>query len=119
MSKNIAVVRVRGKVRVNPNAKKSLETLGLKNVNNCVILSDNPINRGQIHAVKDFVTWGEIDETTMNALKEKRGEEGKKIFRLHPPRKGWERKGIVHIYKNGGALGNRGAEINELLKRML
>jgi len=40
-------------------------------------------------------------------------------FRLTPPAKGFERKGIKIPYTNGGALGDRGTEINDLLKRML
>ena len=40
-------------------------------------------------------------------------------FKLSPPRRGLERKGIRFKYKEGGSLGYRGAEINELLKRMI
>ena len=118
MTKNFAVIRVRGKVRLNPHVRDTLATLGLKNVNNCVVLLDNPVNRGQIRAVNDYTTWGEIDDTTLNALKERRGNENRKAFRLKPPRKGWERGGIIHNYKAGGALGYRGVEINKLIKRM-
>lgn len=52
-----------------------------------------------------------------------RGEAGlsavkglKPVLRLSPPRKGYE--GIKRSYKEGGALGYRGAAINELLTRM-
>lgn len=40
----------------------------------------------------------------------------KKVFRLHPPRKGYE--GIKRSFKEGGALGYRGREIGKLLYRM-
>jgi len=40
-------------------------------------------------------------------------------FRLRPPSKGFERKGIKKPYTEGGALGYRGDAINELLKRMI
>jgi len=43
----------------------------------------------------------------------------KPIFRLAPPRKGYDRKGIKHPYSIGGALGYRGERINELLERMI
>jgi large subunit ribosomal protein L30 len=43
----------------------------------------------------------------------------KRVFRLNPPRKGFERKGIKKPFKQGGALGNRGDKINLLLERML
>ncbi len=41
------------------------------------------------------------------------------VCRLHPPRKGHKRKGIKAPYSSGGALGNRGQEINELIMRMV
>ena len=40
----------------------------------------------------------------------------KPLFRLHPPRKGYE--GIKRSYKVGGALGYRADKINVLLRRM-
>ena len=43
----------------------------------------------------------------------------KQVFRLQPPRKGYERKGIKKPYSLGGALGYRGEKINSLLERML
>jgi len=41
----------------------------------------------------------------------------KPLFRLNPPRRGYE--GIKRSFKNGGALGYRGKEINNLIKRMI
>ena len=41
----------------------------------------------------------------------------KPILRLHPPRRGFE--GIKRSFRVGGALGDRGSEIVELLDRML
>jgi large subunit ribosomal protein L30 len=40
----------------------------------------------------------------------------KPLFRLHPPRKGYE--GIKRSFKEGGALGYRGEKINLLIRRM-
>ena len=40
----------------------------------------------------------------------------KPIFRLHPPRKGYE--GVKRSFKEGGALGYRGEKINKLIRRM-
>ncbi len=115
---NLALVRVRGEVRLNVEIKDTLKFLGLKTVNNCVIIPDTPTYRGMVKKVNSYIAWGEIDEQTFAALKEKR-DESKKTFRLHPPKKGWERKGIKKPYKKGGALGYRGAEINALIKRMI
>ena len=41
----------------------------------------------------------------------------KPLFRLSPPKKGYE--GIKRSFTNGGALGYRGKEINKLLERAL
>jgi|SRR3989344_5196895 len=41
------------------------------------------------------------------------------VFRLNPPKKGHERGGIKKPFKSGGALGNRGKEISELIMRMI
>ncbi len=41
----------------------------------------------------------------------------KPIIRLHPPRKGYE--GLKRTYKEGGALGYRGKDIDALIERML
>jgi large subunit ribosomal protein L30 len=41
----------------------------------------------------------------------------KPIFRLNPPKKGYE--GIKRSYINKGALGYRGKEINKLIERMI
>jgi large subunit ribosomal protein L30 len=43
----------------------------------------------------------------------------KKVFRLKPPTKGFGRKGIKKTFKEGGALGNRGKKINELIQKMM
>ena len=40
----------------------------------------------------------------------------KPVFRLHPPRKGYE--GIKKSFNEGGALGYRGGKINDLIRRM-
>jgi len=43
----------------------------------------------------------------------------KRVFRLNPPKKGFERKGIKVPYSLGGVLGNRADKINQLLERMI
>ncbi|MDR2623083.1 MAG: 50S ribosomal protein L30 [Methanobrevibacter sp.] len=41
----------------------------------------------------------------------------KPVFRLHPPRKGYE--GVRRSFNEGGSLGFRGDSINALLKKMI
>jgi len=43
----------------------------------------------------------------------------KPVFRLRPPRKGYERKGVKQPFSIGGALGNRREKINVLIKKMI
>jgi large subunit ribosomal protein L30 len=43
----------------------------------------------------------------------------KLFFRLQPPRKGFERKGIKVQFSQGGVLGYRKEKINDLLRRMI
>ncbi len=43
----------------------------------------------------------------------------KPVFRLRPPKKGYERAGIKKPFSVGGALGYRGKKINDLLERMI
>ena len=43
----------------------------------------------------------------------------KPVFRLSPPEKGYERKGIKKPYSKGGALGYRSDKIDNLLKKMI
>jgi len=141
--KKIAIVRVRGSVNLRKEIKNTLNLLRLYRKNYCVIVEDNPSYKGMIKKVKDYVTYGEIDDETYKELIEKRGEEykgrekdrkgkinykkfilieNKKIkpfFRLNPPRKGFGRKGIKVGFKAKGALGYRGDKINDLLKRMI
>lgn len=52
-----------------------------------------------------------------NKFKYKEIPEIKPLFRLNPPKKGFE--GIKRSFNNGGALGYRGKEINKLIERML
>ena len=43
----------------------------------------------------------------------------KRFFRLKPPEKGFEKKGIKKQYSLGGVLGYRKGKINELIRKML
>ncbi len=43
----------------------------------------------------------------------------KPVFRLRPPKKGFERQGIKKTFKEGGALGFRGEAMDELVKKMI
>ncbi len=138
----LAVVLVRGLIDLNRPTRDTLQALRLHRKNHCVVIADTPVNRGMINHVKDLVAWGTVTEETFGELVAKRGIEfrarqtdsrehyhyrcleyqGKKYkpyFALNPPLKGFGRKGIKVAFRAGGALGNRGEKINDLLKRMM
>ncbi len=126
--KEIAVIRIRGLTGVRRDIKETLEMLRLRRKYACVVLKGTPSVLGMINKAKDYVTWGPIDDKTKKLLIEKRGkkfkdkdgkEKLKPFFRLSPPRKGFERKGTKVSFKIGGALGDRGEKINELVERMV
>ena len=124
---SIAVIRVRGRIRLSKATADTLDMLGLYKNNYGVIINNNPSNMGMIKKVKDYITWGVLDEDTKKILisktektKDKKGNEKlKKFVRLNPPKKGYGRKGIKKPFSLGGALGDRKEKINALIQRML
>lgn len=151
-----AVVRVTGGSKVNADIRDTMKLMNLTRPNHAVVLPENDSVRGMLFKVKDCVTWGEVDETTLAKMIKFRGRlEGDKpvddeavkahskytsiislargikkgevtyssldgfkpVFRLSPPRKGYE--GNKRSFQRGGALGYRGKGINELVERML
>lgn len=152
----IAVIRMRGTVKIKNDIRDTLAMLRLNRVNHCVLISETPQYLGMLQKTKDYITWGTIDRGTAAKLISKRGRlvggvpiddaavkamgafknveelahavaDGKAewgkvegtvpVFRLHPPRKGHE--GMKRSWQAGGALGNRGVEINKLIEKML
>ena len=122
-SEKLAVILIRGTIKVTQDKKETLKRLGLLKINNLVIVPNKKEISGMIHKVKDYVTWGVIDDETLALLKSKRKpiveKNDKLIFKLNPPRKGFERKGIKTPFSLGGALGDRKNKINDLIKRMI
>ena len=150
------VIRVLGQADVARDIRLTMELLGLNRVNHATVIPENASYKGMLQVVKDYCTFGLIDEETLAAMLTARGKivgdkpltdeyvkektefatiddlakaivaneyklkdvEGlKPVIRLHPPVKGYG--GNKRSFQNGGALGNRGDKINELVKRML
>ena len=118
----VAVVLIRGFVKMPYEIKYTLKLLGLKKKFNCVILENTNEVQGMLKKVKDYVTWGEVNKETIETLMKKRRNLSKKsnklIFALHPPVGGFEKGGIKKHFNQGGVLGYRGESINELLEKM-
>ncbi|MBR9690903.1 50S ribosomal protein L30 [Candidatus Woesearchaeota archaeon] len=130
-TRNLAVIRIRGMTGVRKEISDTLKMLNLNSKFSCVVVPKNESYEGMVKKAKDFITWGEIDSQTLKKLKEKREEQSsqaassgkpekeKKVFRLSPPRGGFERKGTKKAFRQGGALGYRKDKINDLIKKMV
>jgi len=68
------------------------------------------------HSIKSF---SELAEKLQKELKILEKLNIKPVFRMRPPSKGYERRGIKKSFVVGGALGYRGKQINNLIERML
>lgn len=124
--------------------KDTLAMLRLNRKMHSVLIKENESMKGMLNKVRNWITWGEVDDENLKILINKRGrkqvnerlnekeaeeifnkikgnekipEEIKPVFRLTPPSKGFK-KSIKQHYPDG-ELGYRGKEINELLKRMI
>jgi len=113
----IAVIRIKGEPMIKNPKRRTLEQLNLRRKHNCVILEETPVVKGMLLKVHDLVTWGKVKQETIDALKKKKAERGI-IYRLNPPRGGFERKGIKTPYSIGGALGLRD-NMDDLIARMI
>lgn len=138
------VIRIRGSVGLRNDIKDTFSMLRLNRKMNCIVLKDTDVNKGMLQKVRNWITYGEIDDNVLKYLVEKRGRklgnkrltkeesqeilnkikenqkipnEIKPVFRLSPPSKGFKKSIKQHYPK--GELGYRGKEINELLKRMI
>ena len=115
----IAIIRIKGQVKVRGDFLETMERMNLKKKYSCIVL-DKPTKEqlGMLKKVENFVAYGEISPEVYKKLVEARGQKDKKnIFRLHPPRRGIDAK--LHFGVKKGVLGNNGKEIDKLVERML
>ncbi len=68
-----AVIRLRGKHDLRSPVEDTLSMLHLTRQNHCVIVPQDPTYKGMLQVVKDFVTWGEVDEQTVAKALLRRG----------------------------------------------
>jgi large subunit ribosomal protein L30 len=114
----IAIVRVRGQARVRHDISRAMDQLNLRQKHSATVVDESPAVAGQLRKVQSFVTWGKVSEDTVKKMAARRRSEGQ-WYALQPPRKGYGRKGIKLPFSKGGALGDRGEKINDLLLRMV
>lgn len=130
-----AVVMLKGTAKVTRKVVDTLKNLRMSNINNCVIVPADGTYKGMLKRVAEYVTWGEIDQETLENLLEKKGRleakaakaaaakavkeaklESGQVFRLSPMTGGMK---TVRLNYPKGETGYRGAEINSMLKRMI
>ncbi|MEF8878921.1 MAG: 50S ribosomal protein L30 [Candidatus Thermoplasmatota archaeon] len=68
-----AAVRVKGKINIKPDTKKTLQLLNLTRANHCVILPENKKIKGMLQTAKDYITWGEINQDILSKMIQERG----------------------------------------------
>lgn len=68
-----AVIRLRGKHDLRTNVEDTLKMLHLTRQNHCVMVPQDSTFQGMLKVVKDFVTWGEVDEQTLAKALLRRG----------------------------------------------
>jgi len=83
-----------------------------------MLVGDKQITEEYIKSATSYNTFEKLSQAILdNKFKYKDIPDVKPLFRLSPPKKGYE--GIKRSFKNGGALGYRGKEINKLIGRMI
>lgn len=142
--KLLVVIRISGMIKIRKDMANTLDRLMLRRKYSCILINSNNKNLyGMLKKVRNFVSYGVIDNNIIEKLVKERGKsiegnkrkveidpnevvkglvEGKKLnefglkpfFRLHPPRGGIKSK--MHYPK--GVLGEN-KEINKLIERML
>lgn len=68
-----AVIRVRGQPDVNKDIEYTMNLFGLYRVNHCSIVPDNPVTKGMLQKIKDYVTYGEVTSETLAQMIRVRG----------------------------------------------
>ena len=77
-NKHIAIVRIHGRTGLKKKIKDTLNMLRLYKKNTCIIVPNTKEYVGMIYKVKEYVTWGEVNEKSLKLLLEKRGRLARK-----------------------------------------
>jgi large subunit ribosomal protein L30 len=70
--KQIVVVRIRGIISAQREARETLTLLHLDHTNHAILIDDRPSYKGMLQKVNSYVTWGEVTKETVVAMLEKR-----------------------------------------------
>jgi large subunit ribosomal protein L30 len=70
----LAVIRIRGRVNIDPDIRDTLNQLKLSTKHSCVLLSENETYKGMLKKVENWVAWGPVKTETAKKLIMKRGK---------------------------------------------
>ena len=79
--KCFAVVKIRGTISAQREARETLEMLRIPKTNNAILIDNRPSYMGMLYRVQNYVTWGEVSKETVAMLLKERGKlaGGKKL----------------------------------------
>ncbi len=69
----MAILRVRGPVKIKKDIEKAMSLLNLTRANHCVLYNDSNYLKGSLRKAKDYITWGEISQEVLKKMLVKRG----------------------------------------------
>ncbi|MBI5391709.1 50S ribosomal protein L30 [Candidatus Woesearchaeota archaeon] len=70
----LAIIQIRGILDAPPKVRATFNLLKLPKSHSCVLADHTPVIHGMLAVLKDYVTWGEIDLSTLQELLVKRGK---------------------------------------------
>ncbi len=111
-----AAILIRGDVSVRQDVRDTLHMLRLRAKHAAVLVDETNVSTlGMLEKAKDRITYGPISPEAQKKL-EAVMKDG--VAHLHPPRGGFERKGIKQQYSVGGAIGKR-ESMDKIVEKML
>ncbi|KYK31850.1 MAG: 50S ribosomal protein L30 [Theionarchaea archaeon] len=66
--KRIIAVRVRGTVKMRKDINDTLAMLNLTKPHHAAVIDDRPSYKGMLEKAKDYITYGEIEQSVLEAL---------------------------------------------------
>lgn len=119
----VAAIQIRSSRGMRSSVKDTLFMLNMRKKNACVILNKTPSIMGMLKKAADQITYGDVSEETVQMLEKSKlrrvKTEKATVYFMHPPRGGFERKGVKQPYTTGGALGYRKKNMADLIKKMI
>lgn len=70
----MAVIRLRGRINVHFKVGETMDMLNVRRTNYMTIIPSTSSYLGMLRKSKDFLTWGEINQETLEHVIRKRGE---------------------------------------------